>query len=179
MKEQALSQTYARAMMELGKKRGVRIVEELEKVLDLVENHRNLGDVFYLDVFTVEEKCSVFSRIAERISLNKIVGNFIRFLFSEKRIYLLPSIYGEVVVLDDWEKGIIRGTIEGRDASVNSDLVGKIKDELKRRLKGNIELTYRRSNEISAGYRVTMKGMMLDASLDHQLQRFKKPILSA
>ena len=178
MKEQAVSKTYARAIMELGKKKNIRVSGELKKILDVVEGHRKLKDVFYLDVFTLEEKRSVFSRIAGRISLNKTVANFIIFLFSEKRTALLPSIYVEVVALEDRQKGIMRGTVEGCDASANSELMGRIKNVLKDRFKGDVELTYRRSGDISAGYRVIVEDMMLDASLDNQLRRFKKTILS-
>ena len=165
---------YARALMELGQE---NVVDELSKIMNLIDQNRNLETLFFLDVFTTEEKLSVFSEIAKKVSLDKMVRDFVKFLFVEKRIFLLPPILKEVMVLNDHNKGIVRGTLSGRDQSPNAKLVGRIKEFLQKELEKEVKLVYKHSGNITAGYRATVEDLMLDASLDYQLERFRESTL--
>ena len=178
MKEQILSQTYARALMELGKKKGESVVDGLKYILGLIENHGGLKDIFFLDVFTQEEKLAVFARIAEGSSLNKTVKSFIKFLLLEKRILHLFEIYKEVLVLDDRNKGLMRGKISGSERRPEENLVKGLTETIEKKLGSNIELVYHQSDDIVAGYRVMVEDMMIDATLDYQLHKFKASVLS-
>ena len=98
-------------------------------------------------------------------------------IIQEKRINLLPLIIKEIIVLDDHERGFIRGTIEGSDEVENAEFAKKVKEYLKGKIGKNPELHYIQNKNITAGYRVTVEDIQFDASVDNQLEKFKESIL--
>ena len=130
----------------------------------------------------MEEKIDVVAKVLDGLKVAPVTKHTIVFLLREKRIHLFPSIFKEVVVLDDYNKGFMRGMIEGPDQRISDhfkdeftrylgERIGKKKTKLK------VELDYRKNDEVTAGYRVSVENLQLDASVDNQLDRFKKSVL--
>ena len=179
MKEQIVSRAYAQAIVELGESSKVDVATEMTTLTELINKNSHFENLLFLDVFTVEEKLGVFNEVAKKANLSGIVTNFVQFLLNEKRISLLPIIYKEVIVLDDHKKGFLRGVIEGREDNPAPEFVEKVKSFLKSELNKEVELTYEKTENVTAGYRVTVEDLMLDASLDNQLNKFKESILNS
>jgi F-type H+-transporting ATPase subunit delta len=99
-------------------------------------------------------------------------------LIKEKRISLLPLITKEIIIMDDEEKGFLKGTIEGSEDSISDEYKAKLLNEIKKHL-GNIEpvLEYIKTSDITAGYKVTVGDLQLDATIDNQLKSFRDSVL--
>lgn len=177
MKEQNIAKVYAHSFLELGEEAKIDVAAELTKLTEVINASNDLENLLFLDVFTIEEKMSVFSAISEKINLSKILLTAIAFLIEEKRIGLLPLIYKEVIVIDDHKKGFLRGTIEGSSEEISEKYKEKLISVLKEKLGLNPILNYKKSDEITAGYKVTVGDLQLDATVDNQLYEFKKSIL--
>jgi F-type H+-transporting ATPase subunit delta len=115
----------------------------------------------------------------KRMNLSQITINFIQFLIQEQRIGLMPMIFKNVIVIDDHNKGFLRGTIEGAEETIPADVKEKLKDYLKQKLGREPILQYKKSENVSAGYRVTVEDLQLDASLENQLEKFKDSVLNS
>lgn len=81
--------------------------------------------------------------------------------------------------MDDDAKGFLKGTIEG-DADSISDadkakLVSKIKEYIKDK---EMKFEYKKSEKLTAGYKLTINDMQVDASIDKQFDILKDTILS-
>lgn len=176
MKEILTSKVYAQSALQLSKKEGVDISNELTKLTEVINSSNDLENVVFLDVFTQEEKRSVLDKIIDNISLSKLTRNFVFYLINEKRINMLPMIVKEIIVIDDEEKGFLRGTIQGTEDEINEDIKNKVVNYLKAKLGINPQLDYKKSESITAGYKVTAGDLQLDASLDNQLNKFKENI---
>ena len=179
MKELQVSKAYARAFIELTEEKGVNAAKELTTLTETINNSNDLESLLFLDAFTVEEKLSVLSEVVSKLGLSPITSQFLTFLVEEKRIGILPLIFKELVVIDDHKSGFLRGTIEGADTGVDAEFTNKMKSYLKEKLGINAELTYKQNNRITAGYRVSVDDLQLDASLDNQLNRFKESVLNS
>ena len=177
MKEQTIAKAYAASITELANEANVNAADELIKFSEVINVSNDLENVLFLDVFTVDEKLSVFEALSEKVGLHKLTHNFVTYLIKEKRINLFPSIYKEVVVIDDHNKGFLRGTIEGASDQITEDDKNKITNFLKEKLGINPTLDYQKSERVSAGYRVTAGDYQLDASIDTQLEKFKQSVL--
>jgi F-type H+-transporting ATPase subunit delta len=129
-------------------------------------------------VFTLEEKKNIFIEVAKKINFSQLSTEAVKYLIDEKRIGLLPLIIKEIIVIDDERKGFMRGTIEGSDAEIDPSFKNKIESFLKAKLGREPHLEYVKNDNISAGYKVTVEDLQLDASLDNQLEQFKQSILS-
>lgn len=179
MKEAIVAKAYAQALIQIGEEKKVNVANELTFLNEIINSSNELESLLFFGVFTEEEKSGVLKVIMEKLKLSPITVNFLNFLLQEKRINLLPLIYKEVIVFDDHKRGFLRGTVEGGEDTPNADFVEKIKSFLQNKIGKNIELTYAKNQDITAGYRVTVEDLQLDASLENQLNQFKDSVLNA
>ncbi len=178
MKEKGIAKVYAKSFLELGDSNNIKFADELIALTETINQSNELENVLFLDVFTLEEKKAVFLEIAKKIQLSTLTVEAVKFLIEEKRIGLLPLITKEVVVIDDERKGFLKGTIEGQETEIDPALKLQIETFLKAKLGKIPSLSYVQNNNVSAGYKVTVNDLQLDASLDNQLNQFKQSILS-
>ena len=178
MKEQSVAKVYAKSMLELGDEKNIKIADEMIKLTEVINKSNELENVLFLDVFTLDEKKSIFTEVAKKLNLSQLSTEAVKYLIDEKRIGILPLIIKEIVVIDDERKGFMRGTIEGSDAQIDAGFKTKIEAFLKTKFGKEPHLDYVQNNKISAGYKVTVEDLQLDASLDNQLEQFKQSILS-
>lgn len=179
MKEQIISKAYAQSLVELSEELKLDLANELTKLNETINKSNELETLLFLDVFTHEEKLSVLDEVMAKLGLSQITKNFMHFLIQEKRIGLMPMIFKNVIVIDDHKKGFLRGTIEGSEESIPADVKEKLKSYLKAKLGREPILEYSKNENVSAGYRVTVEDLQLDASLENQLEKFKESVLNS
>lgn len=178
MKEKTIAKVYATTLIDLAKDNNFDLAKELTNFTEVINASNDLENVLFLDVFTAEEKESVFNAIADKLSLNKVLRNAISYMINEKRISLLPLVFKEVIVADDFEKGFIRGSIEGAADSIDDDAKNRLMATLKPNLDGKEPiLNYKKNEDITAGYKVTVGDYQLDATVDNQLKDFRNSVL--
>lgn len=178
MKEQAVAKVYAKSLLELGDDKKVAIADELIKLTEVINKSNDLENVLFLELFTLEEKKVVFNEVAKKLALSPITTETVKYLIDEKRIGILPLIIKEVIVMDDERKGFMKGTIEGTNDQIDPAFKAKIEGFLKNKFGREPHLDYVKNSNLSAGYKVTVEDLQLDASLDNQLEQFKQSILS-
>ena len=178
MNEQIIARAYAKSIIELSDELKVDVAEELTNFNILINKNNNFENLLFSEVFTVDEKTDVLNEVFKKAKVSALVKNSIFFLLNEGRMGIFPLIYKEMVVLDDHRKGFLRGTIEGGDAEVSNEFRTKITAYLEKKMNKKLELNYSQSESITAGYRVTVEDLQLDASLDNQLEKFKETVLN-
>ena len=174
----SVAKVYAKSFLELGDEKNIKIADEMIKLTEVINKSNDLENVLFLEVFTMDEKKSIFAEVAKKLDLSQLSSEAIKYLIDEKRIGLLPLIIKEIIVIDDERRGFIKGTIEGNGAQIDEALKAKIVTFLKKKIGRDPTLEYVQNNNISAGYKVTVGDLQLDASLDNQLEQFKQSILS-
>jgi len=177
MKETAVAKVYAKSILELGDEKKVNVADEFVALTEVINKSNSLENVLFLELFTIDEKKSVFQEVAKKLSLSPITTQTVLFLIDEKRIGLLPLVVKEIVVIDDDRKGFLKGTIEGAEDKIDPSFQKKIESFLKEKLGKEPKVTYVKNDKMTAGYKVTVGDLQLDASLDHQLEQFKQSIL--
>ena len=178
MKEQIIAKAYAQSIVELGNEMKLDLVKELTTLTETINKSNDLETLLFLDVFTPEEKLSVLNDVMKKLGSSQVLVNFMHFLISEKRIGLMPMIFKNVIVIDDNNRGFLRGTIEGSEETIPADVKDKLKSYLQSKLGREPILDYKKSENVSAGYRVTVEDLQLDASLENQLEKFKEIVLN-
>ena len=172
MKSDALGKTYARSVYQLASEEGVALAEELVLMVKAIERHQLLADILYTDTFTAQERGAVVKDLADRLKLSSLLKRFLLFLLQEKRLALFPTIWREIIFLDDCQKNRVRGIVEGSGDSIDESSLKTIQIFLESSLDKRILLKYRRA-ELTVGFRITVGDYHIDASVDHQLNRFK------
>ena len=163
--------------MELGSESKVDVADELTKLTECINECNDLENVLFLDVFTAEEKGDILKSLAPKVGLSSLVTNFCLFLIEENRIGLFPLIFKEVTVIEDDRRGFMRGTIEGVDNEISREDKARLTELLKEKLGKEAQLEYVQNGDLTAGFRVTVEDLQLDATIDNQLNKFKQSIL--
>lgn len=179
MKEQIIAKAYAQSIVELAEEMKLDLTSELTKLTEVINKSNDLETLLFLDVFSAEEKTSVLDVVMAKLNLSQVTKNFMHFLIQEQRIGLMPMIFKNVVVIDDHKKGFLRGTIEGSEANIPDDVKNQLKTYLQKKLGKEAILEYKQSSNVSAGYKVTVEDLQLDASLENQLEKFKESVLNS
>ena len=179
MKEQIIAKAYAQSLVELSEEMKLDLSGELTKLTETINKSNDLETLLFLEVFTADEKLSVLDPVMTKLGLSQVTKNFMNFLIQEQRIGLMPMIYKNVIVIDDHKKGFLRGTIEGSESSIPEEIKNKLKSYLQQKLGREAILEYKQSNAVSAGYRVTVEDLQLDATLENQLEKFKESVLNS
>ncbi len=177
MRELAVAKVYAKSFLELGDEQKVKIADELTHLTVAINSSNDLENVLFLEVFTQEEKKAVFNDLAQKLNLSVVTTEAVKFLIDEKRIGILPLIFKEIIVIDDERKGFIKGTIEGNGEEIDPAYKTRIDNFIKAKLGKIPHLDYAQNSNISAGYKITVGDLQLDASLDNQLEQFKQSII--
>ncbi|MDO9181332.1 MAG: F0F1 ATP synthase subunit delta [Bacteriovorax sp.] len=179
MKEQIIAKAYAQSIVELAEELKLDLANELTVLSETINKSNDLETLLFLEVFTVEEKLSVLDLVMTKLNLSQITKNFMHFLIQEKRIGLMPMIFKNVIVIDDHKKGFLRGTIEGSEESIPADVKENLKKYLQQKLGKEAILEYKKNENVSAGYKVTVEDLQLDATLENQLEKFKESVLNS
>ncbi|MCR9203427.1 MAG: F0F1 ATP synthase subunit delta [Halobacteriovoraceae bacterium] len=179
MKEAVVAKAYAKSIYQLGEETNVAIADEFTKLTQVINENNDLETVLFLDVFTPEEKEAVLTDVLAKLNVSPLLKNSISFLMQEKRVGLMPMIYKNLIVLDDHKKGFMRGTIEGRGDEMDPEFEKKILSFLSQKLGTEPKLTYKKSTKVTAGYKVTVDDLQLDATVDNQLNKLKSEILNS
>ncbi len=179
MKEQIIAKAYAQSVVELSEELKLDLAQEITALNEVINKSNDLETLLFLDVFTGEEKLIVLDIVMAKLNLSIITKNLMHFLVQEKRIGLMPLIFKNIIVIDDHKKGFLRGTIEGSEESIPENLKNKLKTYLQQKLGREAILEYKTNENITAGYRVTVEDLQLDASLENQLEIFKESVLNS
>lgn len=179
MNEQQIAKAYAKSLIELADEKNLDIADELITFNDMIRQSNDLETLMFLDVFTIEEKKSVVCEVIEKLELSQLLKHFVEYLMDEKRIGIFPLIFKEVIVIDDHKKGFLRGVIEGSETEVSDEVKAKLVAHLEGKLGTQTKLEYEQNKSISAGFRVTVGDLQLDASVDNQLTKLKETIITA
>ncbi len=178
MKDQNIAKVYADSFIQLGKEQNVNVAEEMTKLTETINSSNELENVLFLDVFTVDEKVAVFEEVSKKLGLSPLLISAIKYLIQEKRIGLFPLIFKEIIVKDDLEKGFLRGTIVGSANDISDDHKEKLLSAMKKYIGDKKPiLTYKKTDDVTAGYKVTIEDLQLDATVDNELKHFKESII--
>lgn len=179
MKEQNTAKVYAKSFIEIAKEKNINVAEEILNLTEVINMSNDLENVLFLDVFSNDDKKAVFKDIAQKINLSKEMIESVNFLIEEKRINLLPLISKEIIVMDDEEKGFLRGTIEGDTDKISEEHKNKLLGEIRKYITGKeMKFEYKKNEKLTAGYKLTVDDIQIDASVDKQFDRFKNSVLS-
>lgn len=176
MREKEIAKAYARSVIELSDESKVDIAKELTDFTEMINGSNDLENLLFLDIFTLDEKNAVLNEVFSKTSYSSLTKNFVAFLAAEKRLGLFPLVFKEVIVIDDDRKGFLRGTIEGADEAIDEASKKKLQDYLEGKLGKKTNLSYKKSQSVTAGFRVTVEDLQLDATLDNQFDQFKNTV---
>lgn len=175
MNTSSVAKIYEQSLRELAIHQKVNnIGEELKKLIKTINEHPLLAKLLFLEVFSPTEKKEVLLAIFNRLSFSKLMKNFILYLIEERRVDFLPLIYNEFLIEENLQKGFATGSIEGTEDKISKEDTQLLEIFIENRLQLKTQLVYKHNSDIVGGYRIIVGDFLVDATIDYQLDQFKK-----
>lgn len=172
MTDTVVARRYASALFALGAKEGgdarQRHGECLAELAEILSLEPKLGLALKSPVVEIAEKKAVMGAILDKLNADKTMRNFCFLLADKKRLAALAEIarwYG--MMLDD-ANGVSRGRVITA-IKLSPEKQNRIREDLKKKIGGDIELTFGVDPDILGGMVLAVGDRVLDSSLRAQL----------
>ncbi len=172
-----IAKRYAESLIELaqeGKTSFEELSLDLNNTKEILNNSKELYDVLTNPIISAKNKEEVIEEVFKK-DVHHSVSNFLKLLVSKNRfdvIYRIIEIFGERF---DEIKNIqlveVTCAIDLEDSQKE-----EIQNKLKEKLKKEIKINYSKDPNILAGLVYKMGDDVIDTSLAHKLEQFKKEI---
>lgn len=173
-----IAQRYAESLIEFGrdgKLSYMSISTDLANVLTIISHSKDLFEALTNPLVTVADKEAIVDKVFEQ-DVDVLVKNFLKLLVEKNRfnlIYDIVKVYNSL--LDDINEVArveVVSAVELNDMEKNS-----IQDKLAEKLNKQISIKYKIDESIIAGLIFKMGDDIIDMSVAHKLEDYKKAII--
>jgi F-type H+-transporting ATPase subunit delta len=169
-----IARPYATALFDLAGSEGSLAAVEagLDAVQDLAGESADFRRFLRSPVISADEKSAALEAILERASVDKTVGNFLRVVARNGRLFALNAIVREFKALAAAERGEVSADVTS--AAPLSDTQRKsLADTLKQKIGKTVTLTEHVDPSLIGGLQVKVGSQMIDSSLKTKLTAIK------
>lgn len=173
-----IAQRYAESLIEFGrdgKLSYMSISTDLANVLTIISHSKDLFEALTNPLVTVADKKAIVDKVFEQ-DVDVLVKNFLKLLVEKNRFNLICDIVKVYNSLLDDINEVARvevvSAVELNDMEKNS-----IQDKLAENLNKQISIKYKIDESIIAGLIFKMGDDIIDMSVAHKLENYKKAII--
>lgn len=176
-KDTLIADRYSAALVEIAKEGKLtysKISENLNLVLEILNQSKDLGEFLSNPLVSVDNKKEVIEKVFSN-EIDGLIVNFLKLLVDKNRFF----VFGEIVnsynkSLDDINN-ISRIQVTSA-VKMNDDSIKKLQEKLEGKLKKKVVLDLKINPEIIAGLVIKMGDNVIDMSLKHKLEDLSKNI---
>ncbi|MCK5072071.1 MAG: F0F1 ATP synthase subunit delta [Bacteriovoracaceae bacterium] len=173
MHDKKIIRIYAKALAQLCID-NKEIHEELERFCNIFMDNKEVACILRYSSFTIEEKYNLLEDILENEKFSDLAANIVKFILLERKMDIFLEIYRWMEHIIEEKAAIYTGIIEGSVENVEQVELDQIISYIQKIIKGDLRLTYRKNERITAGYHIQLGDLQLDATIDNQLNRLLK-----
>lgn len=167
---------YAKALLEALEASG-SLEAELPRVKALAALPSDLVVALGDPTVAASRRESALRSAMGAIATNSVIDRFVSLLASRRRLGLVTDICAALVELHESRSGVVRGRIDSRtplSSSAVETLARSLSTEGRR-----VELSSRTDESIIGGFRVVLGDVLIDATVNNQLNQARRALLSA
>ncbi|MDR2161185.1 MAG: F0F1 ATP synthase subunit delta [Desulfovibrio sp.] len=174
-----IARRYAKALFDLGRKRGSAALEDyaasLSALGEALAVSGDLARVLRDPVFSPREKCRVLEALGQKLGAREEMLNFWRLLADKNRLAELAGIAAAFGELLDEEKGILHGRL-CTAIPLDKKRQAALTEVLRKKARRELAIEFDVNPEILGGVVLTLGDRVLDASLRAQLSLLQDTI---
>lgn len=174
----AVATPYALALLDLSTDRNELLVvrKQLDKVVQLTSESKELAMAFSNPTITVEERKAVVTSLATATSLTTTTRHFLLVLAEKGRLAVLSDIAETFGRLADERTGVARAEVVS-SAPLDAGQEVRLKAKLRTLTGKDVELSNKVDASLIGGLRVHVGGQVFDTSVATQLRKLREAIL--
>ncbi len=169
-----VAERYAKALFELAVE--AKTIPQVEKDLDqlssLVNESSDLARLVRSPVFSASDQERAMSAVADKAGITGIVGNFVRVLAGNRRLFILPGVISTFKALAAKERGEVSAEVTSAEPLSDKNIAA-LKDALKASIGKDVTLTTTVDPTLIGGLIVKVGSRMIDGSLRTKLNSLK------
>jgi F-type H+-transporting ATPase subunit delta len=169
-----VAERYAKALFELAVE--AKTIPQVEKDLDqlssLVNESSDLARLVRSPVFSASDQQRAMSAVADKAGITGIVGNFVRVLAGNRRLFILPGVIATFKALAAKERGEVSAEVTSAEPLSDKNIAA-LKDALKASIGKDVTLTTTVDPTLIGGLIVKVGSRMIDGSLRTKLNSLK------
>ena len=169
-----ISKRYAVAFFKIAKEDQKYEIyyNELKLFSSILEENKNLKELFLNPIFHHDEKKAVVNSILQKINISATTANFLKLLADKRRMGILPEIENAYrQLMDDTLK---RTRVNVSTAfPLSAELSGKLKERLEEMTGKKVEMAVSEDNSLLGGIVVGVGDTLYDGSIKTQLRNIR------
>lgn len=168
-----IANRYAEALFELSEEENItkEIYNELNNVVDIVKNNKDLDNVLKSPLVAKAEKVQLIETLFNT-KINNNLKNFLKILVEKGRISSLKSIELTFKGLLNDKHNIIEGTVISAIA-LTDEKVKELEEKLSKKYNKNVTLENKVDESILGGVLVRLGNTQIDGSVKTRLDNIK------
>lgn len=172
-----IANRYAHALADVITERNEssEVTSELEGFASLMQDNRELYDVFASPVLATERKRAVLQAIIPRLALKKTAENFLQLLLQNNRLHNLPEIIRSLHKVLDERSGIVSAEVTTA-RPIGEESRTLLAQRLREATGREVRLQYQTDPEIIGGVITRIGSLVFDGSIKNQLAQMKQQL---
>ena len=177
MTSQTISRRYAKALLAIGQEDGnfIQYGEELAAFVTVMAN-QDLAEALANPIYPAENRHNILDAILAKLSLSKIMQNFLGLLQDKERINQVEDISINYQRLVDEINNVKRATVTTA-GSISEAVLDQVKKSLEDMTGKTIILEAKQDPEIIGGIMAQVGDLTLDGSVKTQLSNLKESLI--
>ena len=172
----AFAQRYASAFIDsITKKDYSSISSEVESLLSIIEESRELSEVIQNPLFSKEAKIKVFEEIGKKSKMSGALSVFIQTIIKNKRLQYLPVILQAVLARFDALQGVVEAKIETA-FPLNKTQTTALEKEISKITGEKARITVDVNPDLIGGLVITIGSKRIDGSIKRRLELLEQDL---
>ena len=170
--------SYSQALYELSIETNSidEIQDQAKSIKKALETIKEFNSFIKNPLFKQVDQTKMLNAFVKEFDLNPILGKFLRFLVSKRRLFYLDKILKDFILYCSFKKGEIEAKlISAKD--LKEDEVNNIKNDLFAKFGSKINLNYKVDKDLISGLIIQVGSIMIDNSMKNKLKQIKSQMI--
>ena len=170
--------SYSQALYELSIETNSidEIQDQAKSIKKALETIKEFNSFIKNPLFKQADQTKMLNAFVEEFDLNPILGKFLKFLVSKRRLFYLDTILNDFILYCSFKRGEIDAKlITAKD--LKEDEVNDIKNDLFAKFGSKINLNYKVDKDLISGLIIQVGSIMIDNSMKNKLKQIKSQMI--
>jgi len=169
-----VAERYASSLFELAleAKSEAAVAEDLTRLESLIDSSEDLKRLIVSPVFSADDQFKAISAIADKAGFDGLVGNFLRVVARNRRLFAVPGIIRAYRVIEARHRGEVSADVTSAHA-LSTEQETELKAALKSVTGKDVAIHVTVDPSIMAGLIVKVGSRQIDTSLRSKLSTLK------
>ena len=170
--------TYSQALYELSIETNSidEIQDQAKSIKKALESIKEFNAFIKNPLFKQEDQTKMLNAFVEEFNLNPMLGKFLKFLVSKRRLFYLDKILKDFILYCSFKRGEVEAKlISAKD--LKDEELDKIKNDLFAKFGSKINLNYEVDEDLISGLVIQVGSIMIDNSMKNKLKKIKSQMI--